>query len=245
VPVGKLVVLFFFVVAVVVFTLVKYAARGVKAGYSYVNERERLASEVLQRRQLLSPASIQQPLRDLDGGPSPAQQNRALLERFAARLRQQGLGPFSFDEPGIAEQICGLLAGQFAKAVNGKTLVPSSPFSGNDLAVAWIGKVAADVATQATGTDFALASMAMPIPLTDTARIAANPEKIAGEMVDLEMAAGRIHNRLVITQQADDIFALIAKSFQDWALEGRDAGVFALRRSLPKIAANIAAATAA
>ena len=240
---GKLIVLFFFVVAVVVFALVKYAARGVRAGYSYVNERERLANEALQQGGAWSSTVIQKRL-GLDGAASSSEQDNALLRRFEARLCQQGFGPTSFNEPGAGERICGLLAGQFAKLVNGRTLVPSRPFSNHDLAVAWVGAVAVDVATQSTATDFELAGLAVAIPLVDSCRAGANPDKAADEMMGLVMSAFQLHNKLATSGEADETAALIARSFMDWATDGRDAGLFALRRSLPKLAATIGSVAA-
>lgn len=175
------------------------------------------------------------------GGQSPqTPTRRARLEQFVARL--QGLGyPASLDEQGADAQVCGAIAGIFAREVNGGCLMPTASFSDHDRAVMWVGAVATDVATQVTGASFELAGLLMPVPLVTLSGVSAeNVERIGRYISDAVAEAFEVHNRLTRSGAANETAMAIAKCFMDWAVNGDDEGLLAIRKGLPQLSVNIA-----
>lgn len=170
------------------------------------------------------------------------QTRRARLERFAARLRELGHKSASLGDQGADAQVCGAIAGRFAKEVNGAGLTPSASFSARDKAVMWVGAVATDMATQTTGASFELAGLVMPVALVTLSGVSdENVESVSRYISDVGTEAFEVHNRLTRSGKADEAAMAIAKSFMDWAVNGDEAGLPAIRRGLPQLAANIAA----
>lgn len=239
---AKLIFLVFFVLAVGVFAFIKYAARGVKAGFDYVQEKDREVGNVSPAANLLSSNAPSAPR---SSGVALDQRRRERLTQFEERLRQHGLGPTPFNPSQNNEQVCGAVAALFARLVNGKAIEPARSYSNHDLAVAWIGSVAVDMATQITGADFELAGMAMFTSLANLSGATSDTAGALGESVgDLMLTTIDLHNRIAAVGLAQETGAGIAKCFVDWAAGGGDAGIFAVRRMLPKIAASITAMAA-
>jgi hypothetical protein len=136
-------------------------------------------------------------------------------------------------------QTCGAVAGLFAVAVNGgRTLLPKERLTDEDIAVLWTGFVAVDMASQATGTDFEFASLAMMSWMFDLGDVKDGPTaERAGELVGDALAeTGAIHNKLSLAPQSTALASTIANAFYKWATADDHQGLNLLRRQLPGIA---------
>jgi hypothetical protein len=233
---AKLIFLLFFILAVGVITFLKFAAQGVKAGYDHVQDKDQQREAALQKKHLL-------------GIPAPSsvttQQRRALLRQCEAHLREHGHGVKSLGEFGADAEICGAIAGLFARLANGKSISLSHSYSSADLAVMWVGAVATDMATQAAGADFELSGMVMPASLADFDGVNHdNAEMVGGQLADMSAAAFSLHNRLTTVKDAQRMAGTIAECFMNWMQSGEEEYLLTIRRMLPHMAAHIAATTA-
>lgn len=240
----KLILLVFFVLSVGVFTFIKFAAKGVKAGYDYVQEKEKQASNSTPLARL-SPSDTSLAGRPSIGDTLADRHQRERMEQFEERLRQHGFGSIPFGAAHGSEKACGAVAALFARLVNGKAIESGKVYSSHDLAVAWVGSIAVDMATQVTGADFELAGMVMFSSLVSLDGVTKDTAGAFGEGVgDLMATTVALHNRIATAGTAQEMGGLVAKSFMDWSREGGDASIFALRRMLPKISSLIEVAKA-
>lgn len=240
----KLILLVFFVLSVGVFTFIKFAAKGVKAGYDYVQEKDKQASGSTPLARL-SPSDTSLAERPSAENTLADRHQRERMEQFEERLRQHGFGSIPFSAVHGSEKVCGAVAALFARLINGKAIESVKVCSSHDLAVAWVGFIAVDMATQVTGADFELSGMVMFSSLVSLDGVTKDTAGAIGEGVgDLMMTTVNLHNCIATAGTAQEMCVVVAKSFMDWSREGGDASIFALRRMLPKVVSLIDATKA-
>lgn len=162
---------------------------------------------------------------------------RQTLKQFDKVILAAGRTPPTGQHSNV--QSCGAVAGLFAVAVNsGKSLLPKERLTDEDIAVLWTGIVAVDMATQATGTDFEFASLAMMGWMFDLGHVKDGPtaERAGAFIGDALAETGAVHNKLGFAPQSTALASTIGSACYKWATSDDHQGLNLLQRQLPGIA---------